>query len=138
MAKMIPTMQAVGWVGDLANAADSILAAFLTTNTHMSVLHRSQNTSMQNILKETAGDMIELQDQLQTNLQAKLQTVFGDNAVAVVTVDALANKPDQFNIRFTGTVYDNSGKAFTVGKLVKFLDSKIIQIADINNGEPTQ
>lgn len=135
MAKMIPTMQVVGWVGDLSNAADSILAAFLTTNTHMSVLHRSQNTSMQYILKETAGDMINLQDQLQTKLQEKLKTVFGESATAQVSVDALANKPDQFNIRFTGTVYDDQGKAYMVGKLVQFIDSKIVNIADLNNGD---
>lgn len=91
---------------------------------------------MQYILKETAGDMINLQDQLQTNLQAKLQNVFGQSATAQVTVDALPNKPDQFNIRFTGTVYDDKGKAYLVGKLVKFIDSKIVNIADLNNGEP--
>lgn len=133
MAKMIPTMQAVGWVSDLSNAADSILAAFLTTNTSMSVLHRDQNTSMQYILKQTAGNMINLEDQLQTNLQNKLQVVFGQNATAVVSVDALDGKPDQFNIRFTGTVYDDQGRAFTVGKLVYFQDSKIVNIADLNN-----
>lgn len=119
----------------MANTADSILAAFLTTNTKMSVLHRTQNTSMQHILKETAGNMIDLEDRLQTALQDKLKTVFGEQSTAVVTIDALAGKPDQFNIRFTGTVYDDFGKAYTVGKLVEFLDSKVVNIANINNGE---
>lgn len=134
MAKMIPTMQAVGWVSDLANAADSIMSAFLTTNTSMSSLHREQNISMQYILKRTAGDMINLQDQLHQQLQNKLQVVFGQNATAQVDIDPLAGKPDQFNIKFTGTVYDENGRAFTVGKLVYFVDSKIFKIADINNG----
>lgn len=129
-------MQAVGWVGDLSNTADTILAAFLTTNTSMSVLHRDQNTSMQYILKEAAGNMLDLEDKLQTNLQDKLQVVFGQNATAVVTVDPLEGKPDQFNIRFTGTVYDDAGKAYTVGKLVEFQDSKVVNIANINNLGP--
>lgn len=130
---MIPTMQAVGWVGDLANAADASLAAFLTTNTSTSVLHRDQNTSMQYILKESGGNMLILEDQLQVKLQEKLQTIFGPNASATVTVDALAGKPDQFNIRFVGVVYGDDGKAYTVGRLVQFEDSKIINIANLNN-----
>jgi len=138
MVKMIPTMQAVGWVNDLSNTADAILAAFLTTNTSMSVLHRLQNTSMQYILKETAGNMLNLEDRLQTALMEKLQPEFGQNATAVVTVDPLAGKPDQFNIRFTGTVYDENGKAYSVGKLVKFQDSKIVNIAELNNNGSEQ
>lgn len=129
-------MQAVGWVGDMANTADAILAAFLTTNTSMSVLHRDQNTSMQYILKQAAGNMLDLEDKLQTNLQEKLQVVFGQNATAEVTVDPLEGKPDQFNIRFTGTVYDDQGRAYTIGKLVKFQDSKVVEIADLNNQGP--
>lgn len=135
MAKMIPTMQIVGWVNDLANTADAIMAAFLTTNTSMSVLHREQNTSMQYILKETAGDMLTLEDRLQTNLQETLQTVFGPNSKAEVSVDALEGKPDQFNIRFVGIVYGDDGKAYTIDKLVYFIDSKVVNIATINNGE---
>lgn len=131
-------MQAVGWVNDLANTADTIIAAFLTTNTSMSVLHRSQNTSMQYILKQTAGNMIDLEDQLQQQLQEKLQTVFGQNATAFVDIDALDNKPDQFNIRFTGTVYDDQGRAYTVGKLVYFVDSKMVNIQTLNNGVMSQ
>lgn len=131
---MIPTMQAVGWVNDLANAADAILAAFLTTNTSMSSLHREQNISMQYILKRTAGDMLNLEDQLQTHLQTKLQTIFGQNATAQVDIDPLDGKPDQFNIKFTGTVFDVEGRAYTVGKLVNFVDSKVVRITDINNG----
>lgn len=134
MVKMIPTMQAVGWVNDLANTADAIMAAFLTTNTSMSALHREQNISMQYILKRTAGNMINLQDQLHTTLQNKLQVVFGENATAQVDIDPLDGKPDQFNIKFTGTVYDDTGRAYTVGKLVYFVDSKVVRISDINNG----
>lgn len=127
-------MQIAGWVNDLAGAADAIIAAFLTTNTSMSTLHRAQNTSMQYILKTTAGNMIDLQDQLQTNLQEKLQIIFGPTAVAIVDVDSVPDKPDQFNISFAGTVYDSNGKAYTVGKLVYFQDSKVVKISDLNNG----
>lgn len=77
--------------------------------------------------------MLILEDQLQVKLQEKLQTIFGPNASATVTVDALAGKPDQFNIRFVGVVYDDDGKAYTVGRLVQFEDSKIINIANLNN-----
>ncbi|AEH03483.1 hypothetical protein AVT69_gp057 [Pseudomonas phage PhiPA3] len=89
---------------------------------------------MQYLLKKNANRTQSLETDLQNALLEKLQTTFDETAQAIVTVEVSdPNVPDQYSIRFTGIVYDGT-KQYTVGKLVQFQNSRIINIAAINNG----
>lgn len=134
MIRAVPTLGLTGWSNDYAAVADYMLACYITTNPSDSVLHFQQNTSMQYTLKEFAGDMHGLEERMHNDLLQKFQAVFGDGSE--VTVDVTAedpNKPDQFTIRFTGTVYDGL-TAFVVGRLVQYENGKVVSIAKLNNG----
>lgn len=134
MPKAIPTLGVTGWSNDLAAEADYLLACYITTNVSDSTLHFQQNTSMQYTLKEHAGDMITIEQNMHDDLLAKFQVIFGDTAEITVDVSAEDdNKPDQYTIRFTGTVYDGS-KAYVVGRLVQYENGRVVSIAKINNG----
>lgn len=134
MAKSIPTLGTDGWISQIESLADYIISCFLATNRSQSTLHRTQNTSMQYLLKEYANDMNGLETALRTELTTKLQTAFGDNAQALVEVVQMSEEtPDQFSIRFTGIVSDGV-REYTVGKLVQYQNSRIVKIANINNG----
>lgn len=134
MAKFIPTMGVKGWTDTPEEVADYIISCFLATNQSQSVSHRTQNTSLQYILKQNAGRMYDLEQDLRTVLNKKMQDAFDPEATADVNVTADPEDPAKFSIEFLGTVYTN-GRAITVGKLVQFQDSRIINIAKINNGE---
>lgn len=134
MTISLPTLGTDGWITSLESKADYILSTFLTTNRSMSTLHRTQNTSLQYLLKEYANDMLNLEISLRDVLTTKLQTVFGQSAQAVVNiVPVIPENPDAYSIQFTGIVTDGS-KEYTVGKLVQFQNSHIVNIANINNG----
>ncbi|ABY62950.1 hypothetical protein ST201phi2-1p118 [Pseudomonas phage 201phi2-1] len=89
---------------------------------------------MQYTLKTFANNMQAIEERMHDDLLAKFQVVFGDSAEVTVEVDTEDdNKPDQYTIRFTGTVYDGS-TAYVVGRLVQYENGRVIRIAKINNG----
>lgn len=135
MPKFLPTLGVTGWINDFANTADYLLACYITTQPADSVLHKRQNTSMQYTLKTLAGNMTEIEQQMVDDLRTKFQAVYGQSAEAYVDITAAdSTKPDQYSINFTGIVYDSTGRAFTVGKLVYIEDGRVVRIAKINNG----
>lgn len=134
MATSIPTLGITGWINDLAAGADYMLACYITANVYDSVLHNGQNTTMQYTLKTFAGNMQAIEETMHDDLLAKFQTVFGPTAEVTVEVDVEdENKPDQYTIRFTGTVYEGS-TAYVVGRLVQYENGRVVKIAKINNG----
>lgn len=134
MAIAIPTLGITGWISDLASSADYLLACYITANVYDSVLHNGQNTTMQYTLKTFAGNMQSIEENMHDDLLAKFQAVFGPTAEVTVEVDTEdENKPDQYTIRFTGTVYDGT-VAYVVGRLVQYENGRVIRIAKINNG----
>lgn len=135
MPKFLPTLSVDGWINDFAGTADYLLSCYIATETSDSVLHIEQNTSMQYTLKTKAGDMLGLEQQMAEDLQTKFQSVYGNTAEAIVEVTADdPTKPDQYSISFTGTVYDDVGRPYTVGKLVYVEEGRVVRIAKINNG----
>lgn len=135
MPKFIPTLGITGWSNDSADVADYMLSCYITTNRSDSVLHNQQNTSMQYTLKEFADNMLAIEDRMQKDLLAKFQSMYGKAAEVIVDVSSTdPDKPGQYTISFTGTVYDNQNKAYTVGKLVYLDDGRVVKIANINNG----
>ena len=135
MTTAIPTLGTDGWITAMESTADYIISTFLATNRSMSTLHRTQNTSLQYLLKQYANDPLNLEIALRDVLSVKLQAVFGESAQALVSVTPIdpETNPDAFSIQFTGIVTDGL-KEYTVGKLVQFQNSRIINIAAINNG----
>lgn len=134
MPSSIPTLGITGWINDFAAVADYLLSCYITTNSADSILHAEQNTSMQYTLKEFAGEMYLIEERMHDDLLAKFQVIFGDSAEVTVEVEAEdETKPDQYTIRFTGTVYDGA-QAFVVGRLVQYENGRVINISKINNG----
>lgn len=135
MEKYIPTLSMQGWTNDMARSADYLLACYLTTLTSDSVLHFQQNTSMQYTLKENANDPRGTEEQMESDLKTKFQSVYGTTAEVYVDVEAEdPSKPDQYSIRFNATVYNDAGTPFSVGRIVYYENGVVINIAKINNG----
>lgn len=134
MPLSIPTMGITGWINDFAAVADYLLACYITTNVSDSTLHAEQNTSMQYTLKEFANDMLTMEERMHDDLLAKFQVIFGDTAEVTVEISVEdENKPGQYTIRFTSTVYDGA-QAYVVGRLVQYENGRVIKISKMNNG----
>lgn len=131
--RSIPSLSIVGWLNDPESTADEILSAFLTTNTSQSTLNRNSNKSLQFILQRYGQDRLDLETAINEALSSKFKTVFGDNSQVDVVVTNPPETPAFMYIKFQADVVV-AGKEYSVGKLVNFENSKIVNIARINNG----
>lgn len=131
MRVAIPTLGTDGWVNDPESVADYILAAFLTTNRSQTNLFRDHSKSFQSILMEYTNDIPGLENELKETLTRKFRKAFSDESYAKVSIDSIADKPDQYIINFTGIVF-SEGREYSVTKLVETDSSRIININGIN------
>lgn len=131
--KFIPTMSTKGWIDHPEDKADYIIACFMESNQSMTVTHRVQNVTLQYLLKVYANRMLDLESKLQDVLDEKLKAAFNAQSYANVTVVAAPEEPSKFTINFTGYIVTED-KTFTVGWMVQFQNSRVLQIARINNG----
>jgi len=135
MTTSIPTLSSIGWVSTIEKKADYVLSTFITCNHSQSILFAGNTTSLQYLIKRYAGKQVEFQEQLYSVLDNLMTAAFKD-ATVDVTVDVTVPdelKPTELWIRFN-CVITVEGVAYTVGKLVQSIDSKITQIKALNAG----
>lgn len=128
----VPTLGPGGWINAPADVMDLAIGSFLASNYSDTTTNRATSLTMPYILQQNTNQILLLQEALQTELDKKLQRYFGDSARAEVQMDADPKHPDQYTIRFLGTIYVD-GKPYIAGKLVQFDGSRVVAIARINN-----
>lgn len=133
MSTFIPTLSVIGWVKSVEEKADYILSCFITSNFSQSVLYAGNITSLQYLVKKYSGDRLGLETDLKTILENKMNKVFDSNASVDVTVEEDEDNINSLSIRFRCIIVED-GKQYAIGKLVQFINSKIVAIAKINNG----
>lgn len=131
MNKFIPTLGLDGWVNEPEKVADYIISCFLTTNKSQSNLFRNKSDSFQYLLAEFTNDIPGLERRLEELLTEKLRKSFTEQAYAIVKIEPIEGKPDQYIINFEGYIYSD-GKEHIVGKVVQTDKSRVIKINEIN------
>jgi hypothetical protein len=126
-------MSTIGWVESVEETADYLLSCFITSNYSQSVLFSGRITSLQYLVKEYAADPLGLESTLRTLLDEKMSGVFGNASNVIVNVEENPDNKRELAIRFR-CVITVDHKEYSLGKLVQFIDSKLISISKINNG----
>lgn len=129
----IPTMGIKGWINATSDVADYMIACFLEANPSQTVLFREQTTSLQYLMKVYANRPNELEIQLQDELNRKLKTTFGEQSYANVTIDNDPDDDTKYSINFTGFIVTDN-KSYTLGWMVQIQNSRVVKIAQLNNG----
>ena len=130
----LPTLGATSWVTDLAPMADFLFSYYFTT------LHSSTYTSPETIksiqytISLNFQNPTVLREQIEQDLLFLLEKYFFVNDVSVSINNTSASNDAQYDISMKAVlVKDNVG--YTVGYLVRTLNSKLLSFAKINNGE---
>lgn len=133
MAKHIATLTTRGWVGTVEHKGDYLISCFLLTLYSQSILYYGKLASLQYILKDEAGDQVYLQQTLSATLNAMLKRNFEAANALVKVLDYDANNTSKLRIQATCMVREN-GIDYNLGREVLMLNSKVVKIAEINNG----
>lgn len=133
MANPVPTLSTAGWVTELSEKADRVMAYFFVSEFSQTALYPGGISSLPYLVATFGETPLKLIEQLQNTMSALLQRYF-DQAHVTVDYDIPdPQSPSRYNVTVDATVVEGKYR-YSVGKLISTLDSKVLEIININNG----
>lgn len=129
----IATLGSIGWVDSVPEKGDYAISCFIATNKSQTVEYAGNITSLQYLVKVNAGKPRQLEVDIRAALERQMSDYFGTDAVVDCTVEENSQNISQLIIRFRCTLTID-GSTYVLGRVVQFLDARIVGIAKLNNG----
>lgn len=133
MANPIGTLSAKGWVSEMSVKADYLLSYYFTSQYSQSNLYRGGISSLQYHLQMWGNSPSALTNQLPNAIEKYLSGFFDTVSASVKIVDPTSVEDSRMTIQLTVNVTQN-GVSASLGRLVSYLNSKIVSIFNMNNG----
>lgn len=130
---MLPSLSEDGWVKSTQQLADYMLTHFFLSEKSQTFLYGSSVSSLQFIIQDNAGNMLNTV----TAVQTALTTYFGryfTNVVADCNSNDINVNGTSVNLNIFVSFTDSDGISYSLGKIVTVADAKIKTFATINNG----
>lgn len=135
MSKFIPTMSTMGWVDTIEEKADFTLSWFLVSDYSQSVVYHGSIKSLPWYIQRYSNNPYELRSQMITGLNELFSATFDEGVtvdVEIVDIDPI-NKPGKLTVRLS-VIIRSGGRDYMLGRLVEILNSRVVNIAKLNNG----
>ena len=133
VAQALGVMGSMGWVTDPFKKADQLLGLFMVARNSQDPFFKVQ-ASLPWLLQRYEGKPMDLAEKTQEVLENYFRSYY---AAANVEVSAYQEDPGQDNkwvLSIRLDLRDDKGRTVSLGKLVGYEGSKIMQIAALNNG----
>lgn len=133
MSTDVPTLSTSGWLGDPYYKAAQILSYFFASNASQSNLYIGRVRALSELIQRLGNDPLALEQEIKTALTEMLTPHFDNVELTVkITTKTVENSVDE-NIVIDALLVDK-GKTYTLGRLITVVDSKVMEIVEINNG----
>ncbi|ARV77226.1 hypothetical protein FDI21_gp055 [Pseudomonas phage Noxifer] len=134
MPTYIPTMSMMGWTGTPHEKAAYMIGCFIAANYSQSTALYGKITTLQYLVKKYAQRLDQLENELRTLFEEKVNATFPGVATSTVYVrQTTEDNPAIWSISLICEITEN-GRVYTIGKLVQFNNSVMTKISDIANG----
>ena len=132
MSKKIPTLSSSGWVSEVSEKADKAISYFFVSDHSQTALYPGNVSSLAYIVQQYGNDALALLSEMQRRVQTYMSHQFDEANVSVTL--AAVTEPDngQINLKLLISVQEN-GKEYSIGRLIKALNSKVQEIINLNN-----
>lgn len=132
MSKKIPTLSSSGWVSEVSEKADKAISYFFVSDHSQTALYPGNVSSLAYIVQQYGNDALALLSEMQRRVQTYMSHQFDEANVSVTL--AAVTEPDngQINLKLLISVKEN-GKEYSIGRLIKTLNSKVQEIINLNN-----
>lgn len=137
MSKKIPTLSSSGWVSEVSEKADKAISYFFVSDHSQTALYPGNVSSLAYIVQQYGNDALALLSEMQRRVQTYMGRQFDEANVSVTL--AAVTEPDngQINLKLLISVKEN-GKEYSIGRLIKTLNSKVQEIINLNNNGDEQ
>lgn len=133
MPKAIPTLSSLGWVSSIEQKADFILSYFITSEHSQSYTHWGSVSSLPFLVQRYGDSEVELENKCKEVLTGVMDRTFDQVVSTNVSVTTADDRSGQLSIHFH-CVVNEEGREHSLGRKVKFLNSRLVSIAELNNG----
>ena len=132
MSIKIPTLSSSGWVSEVSEKADKAISYFFVSDHSQTALYPGNVSSLAYIVQQYGNDALALLSEMQRRVQTYMSHQFDEANVSVTL--AAVTEPDngQINLKLLISVKEN-GKEYSIGRLIKTLNSKVQEIINLNN-----
>jgi nucleotide-binding universal stress UspA family protein len=130
----VPSLSASGWVIEIAEKADKLMANFFASDYSQSNIYKGSITSLAYMVREWSKDTYTLSTNMERELFNYLSRYFEEVQVDVsVSEETVSGQGTVLSIELDVIVVEN-GQRYSLGHLITTMDSQVIEIIKTNNG----
>lgn len=134
MPAPVPSLSSAGWVQGPAEKADLLFSYYFTSEYSQSLLYQGSVISLPAQVQQMGHDPLELRLLIRKDIERLFQPYFEQVSVEVTTDTPDPADPTRLNITLDCSVVD-AGVTYSLGRLISTVNSKILKIKEINNGD---
>lgn len=132
MSQVVPSLSLSGFVSDVPTMIDLMFSYYLTSDYSQSNVFNGRIISLQKQMQQYQHDEITLIQKVREELEGYFQSVVDSATVEVTTAIPNPEDPNRLNLRLSALLVKD-GKSYSVGRLVRTQDAKILEIVKILN-----
>lgn len=132
MSAPVPTLSESRWVTNLAEKADQLVSYYFVADASQTHLYPGNVVSLPAQVQEFGHDALTLRTKVRDDLERYLKPYFEQVIVNVTTELPVAGDENRINLTVTCQIVQGD-QTYSLGRLISTINSKIVQIVDINN-----
>lgn len=133
MKTIVPTLSASGWLTEISEKADSLMAYYLLSEYSQSYLYYKHILSLPYHIRMYGNKPNQLKNIVESELTEYFKRYFKDVELTAIVDIPDVNDPNRINLMIDCMFYDN-GEKYSLGREVNIENSKIKKVFDKNNG----
>lgn len=130
----VPALSSSGWTEDIASRVDKLFSYFLLSEASQSNIYAGHVTSLPAILQENPSSTTLLKTEVEDQFSRYMSRYFDRAEVTVRAEQNLETEGRGIDLRIEAEV-EEDGKMYSVGRLISTVESSVMKIFDLNNGE---
>lgn len=133
MKRPYPSLSTKGWIEDAPGVLDSVTANFFLTHPSLSTEFRKNIESLPVLIKEWGNSEVDIRREIRDSVTRLFARYFDEPTVEVEIDYPFPDDITRMNIRLSATV-TSEGKLINVSRELELINSKLVNIMEINNG----
>lgn len=133
MPKKVPSLSASGWLSEISEKADALMAYYITSEYSQSYVYAGAITSLIYHIQSSGRNMSALENAVTNGLGSYLRRYFETVDISVSTNRPDPNDPNRINLSVDCTIMDN-GYKYSLGREIRTENNRVIKTFDTVNG----
>jgi hypothetical protein len=133
MKRPYPSLSSKGWIEDAPGVLDSVTANFFLTHPSLATEFSAEIEALPVLIQQYGDSEVDIQREMRTSLTTLFSRYFDDPTVEVTVNYPFADDYTRMNVAVMATV-KKDGESFNVARELQLINSKVVNVMDINNG----